>query len=206
MTTRNLLRRQMRDRRRALTADLRQQAAQSLVAVLTSQAVYHSARHIAAYVAVEGELDPMLLLLRAHEDGKQLYLPVLQAKRDAPLGFFRYTPGIALQPNRLGIPEPPVSRGGCISPQSLDLVLTPLVAFDGNGHRLGMGGGFYDRSFAFLRTGAVKPMLLGLAYEFQRLEQLHEENWDVALAGVATERRCYFFDSRETKPACTTGS
>src|SRR5687767_13746260 len=88
--------------------------------------------------------------------------------------------------NRFGIPEP---TGRRCAPQQLDLVLLPLVAFDRRGARLGMGGGFYDRTFAFLRVaGRRKPRLVGLAHHFQEVAQLPREPWDVPLAAIVTER------------------
>jgi len=96
-----------------------------------------------------------------------------------------------LEPNFYGIPEPrPIEL---IDPRTLDLVLTPLVAFDGSGHRIGMGGGYYDRSFAFLRRRRYwrKPHLLGLAYELQKLPAIIPNDWDIPLDAVATEARIY---------------
>lgn len=183
----------MRTRRRTLDSATRAYAAGSLTALITALPCYQSTRYLAAYVAIEGELDPEPLLKQAYRDGKYIYLPVLSQERTATLRFLPWKPGMIMRPNRLGIPEPVVSDTVDIAPQALDLVLTPLVAFDRNGHRLGMGGGFYDRSFAFLKTGAAKPLLLGLAYEFQRLDHIEKASWDIPLAGVVTERRSYFF-------------
>ncbi|MGH8413911.1 MAG: 5-formyltetrahydrofolate cyclo-ligase [Gammaproteobacteria bacterium] len=197
MTTRNTLRQNLRARRRALDSATRAQAAESLAALLTTLPCYQSAGHLAAYVAVDGELDPEPLLRYAYHDSKQIYLPIVPATRTGALRFNPWEPDTNMHPNRLGIPEPIVADSVVTTPQDLDLVLTPLVAFDSAGHRLGMGGGFYDRTFAFLKAGANKPLLLGLAYEFQRLEAIEEASWDVPLAGVITERRAYFFVARD---------
>ncbi|MGH8399334.1 MAG: 5-formyltetrahydrofolate cyclo-ligase [Gammaproteobacteria bacterium] len=191
MTTRNTLRRDLRARRRVLDSVTRAQAAESLAALLITLSCYQSSRHLAAYVAVDGELNPEPLLRYAYRDGKQIYLPVVPATRTAALRFHPWEPGMRMRPNRIGIPEPETTDSVGIAPQDLDLVLTPLVAFDSAGHRLGMGGGFYDRTFAFLKVGANKPLLLGLAYEFQRLEHIDEASWDVPLTGVITERGTY---------------
>ncbi len=199
MTTRTTLRQKIRARRRVLDGVIRRQAAESLLTIVTALPCYRSAQHVAAYVAVEGELDPELLLRRAHADGKHVYLPLLPRERNAALGFLPWEPGLRMQANRLGIPEPSASGHTAIAPRLLDLVLTPLVAFDNYGRRLGMGGGYYDRTFAFLKTGITKPLLLGLAYEFQRFDPLYGESWDVPLAGVVTESHVYFF--AENPPA-----
>ena len=125
--------------------------------------------------------------------GKKIYLPVLAPAYSGKLWFVRYQPHSRMVKNKFGIPEPVAHQRQRISTGALDLVLTPLVGFDNQGNRLGMGGGYYDRTFAFLnnRKHLKKPHLLGLAYETQRLEKLACEAWDVQLHSVATEYR-YF--------------
>ena len=183
----------MRAQRQALDAASRLAAARKLAALVADLAGYRSARHIAAYTAVEGEMDPEPLMQQAHREGKQLYLPRLAAGRMRTLRFIRWTPGMRMQPNRIGILEPADDQDGEIPPEKLDLVLTPLVAFDRRGQRLGTGGGYYDRTFAFLKSGATRPLLLGLAYEFQLLEHIEPRSWDVPLNGVVTDQHVYLF-------------
>jgi len=154
---------------------------------------FQTARHIAVYIAMDGEIDPAELIAHARTAGKTLYLPVLEHADDGILEFAPWQPETPLYPNRFRIPEPRVSAESLRAAQDLDLVLTPLVAFDVHGNRLGMGGGYYDRSFAFLKTGVRKPLLIGLAYEFQRVSVLPAEPWDVPLAGVASDGGFYRF-------------
>ena len=122
--------------------------------------------------------------------------------RDAsiPLLFMRYEPHTEWTTNRFGIPEPIFDATLARRPDELDLVFTPLVAFNDAGHRLGMGGGYYDRSFAFLKTGLKnKPHLIGLAYDFQHLENSNRfvnRSWDIAMHAVVTEKKIYTFDKR----------
>jgi 5-formyltetrahydrofolate cyclo-ligase len=99
----------------------------------------------------------------------------------------------------VGIPEPERTHHQRIRPTALDLVLTPLVGFDDTGHRLGMGGGYYDRTFGFLnkRTRWRKPRLMGLAYELQRCQTLTRASWDVDLDAVATELAVYHFNRQD---------
>lgn len=182
----------MRERRRALASVQRQQAAGALAETVAGLAEFRDAAHVAVYMAMDGEIDPAPLVARAHESGKQIYLPVLVADT---LRFAAWHPDTLLYPNRFKIPEPRPQPDELRSPFELDLVLTPLVAFDARGHRLGMGGGYYDRSFAFLKAGMHKPLLIGLAYEFQHLPSLSVEPWDVPLAGVATD--CAFYRFRD---------
>ena len=138
-------------------------------------------------------MDPAPLLERAWALGKQVYLPVLAGAPAAHLLFAPYHRHSAMQANRFGILEPVVSNSELLPPQRLDLVLTPLVAFDASGTRLGMGGGFYDRSFAFRNNPAhlPRPLLLGLAYELQKVAELFRQAWDIPLDGIVTEQAVY---------------
>ena len=141
---------------------------------------------MACYLANDGELDPAPLVRRLRSSGREIYLPVL----DGPLlRFAPWTEGEPLRRNRFGIPEP-ATRHRARSALRLDVILVPLVVFDDAGNRLGMGGGFYDRTFARLqdRRAWRRPRLVGVAYGFQRVETLSARSWDVRLCGVVTER------------------
>ena len=120
------------------------------------------------------------------------WLPVL---RRGELRFARFHRGDRLVQNRFRIPEPIDKKSCQVAASELDLVLAPLVAFDGNGTRLGMGGVYYDRSFRFLRQRQnwSKPRLFGLAYEFQRVDHLQRRDWDIPVQGVLTESAIYRF-------------
>jgi 5-formyltetrahydrofolate cyclo-ligase len=147
-------------------------------------------------------MDPRPLMNYLWALGRSLYLPVLVGLHERRLWFSAYTPGDALVCNRYGIPEPARVHGRRIKTTALDLVLMPLVAFDATGHRLGMGGGYYDQCFGFLnrRTCWRKPRLVGLAYEFQQLPFIKPEPWDVALDAIATERHVYHCNRIDATP------
>lgn len=187
--SRDGIRRQMRQRRRALPATVRRHAAHALARHLGGSALFRRSRHIAFYLPNDGEMDLTPLIERAWAMGKHCYLPVLSPTFHNRLWFARYLPQTPLLPNRFGIPEPKRWWRSARPVWSIDLVLTPLVAFDRSGNRLGMGGGFYDRTLAYLplRQHWRKPLLLGIAYEFQRTEQLPHAPWDVPLDGIATD-------------------
>ena len=108
--------------------------------------------------------------------------------------FCEYQPHKKKKKNHFNIPEPPFSSNACIAVGNIDLVLVPLVGFTEKGQRLGMGAGFYDRSFAFLLNSPrpTRPFLLGLAYEWQKLTSFTEKIWDVPLNAVITEKQIYF--------------
>ena len=121
------------------------------------------------------------------------YLPVLSQRSRNRLCFAPARPGMEFRSNRFGIPEPVVPKNALVRTQDLDLILVPLVAFDARGNRLGMGGGFYDHSLEFLRHRGYwrKPLVLGLAHEFQRVDTLKPDPWDVPLAGIVTDQTIY---------------
>lgn len=193
MPDKQQLRTQLRQQRRGLSIYQQRLAARSLQQLICKQPAFIRAKRIAFYLANDGEIDPSLLLSRAVKQGKRCYLPILQKNRS--LLFGRYKPGDKLISNRFQIPEPIDKE--LLNPQELDLVFMPLVGFDRQGGRLGMGGGFYDRSFAYKQKfTAFKPginsqtpvLLIGLAHHCQELEQCPMEAWDIPLQGVATNR------------------
>ncbi len=184
----------IRRRRRDLDAAKRAACAEQVARRVAGSGWFRRSRRVAAYLAVGGELDPGPLIERAWALGKTVYLPVLDPLQPR-LWFARYRPGDALAYNRFGIPEPTAGDRRRLPPWALDLVLAPLVAFDAAGTRLGMGGGYYDRTFGYLRARRRwrKPHLVGLAYEFQRVPELPRRPWDVALDGCATEHALYWW-------------
>ncbi len=190
---RRALRAAIRRTRRALPPAEQARHADLCTHLLIGLSVFRNARRIAVYLPADGEIDTAPLIARARALGKMLYLPVLLPHGAGRLWFARYAADEALVDNRFGIPEPAHAVHTRISPLALDLVLTPLVAFDPQGHRLGMGGGFYDRSFAYLlrHTHWRRPRLIGLAHDFQCRPQLPHQPWDVPLHAVVTEKRVY---------------
>jgi 5-formyltetrahydrofolate cyclo-ligase len=191
------LRRSLRARRAALTPEQQRTAAARLIPHVTATRLFRVSRRIACYFPNDGEIDPTPLMDIIRSMRKQCYVPVLsrlsheslwfaEAHRDTPLVF-----------NRFGIPEPAVPARDLVRARELDLILAPLVAFDRAGNRLGMGGGFYDRSLAFLRHRHHwrKPHLLGLAHDFQQVDTLPANPWDIPLQGVVTDRGVYLVPS-----------
>ena len=187
------LRRMLRNARRALTPSEQRQAAQGLYRQLAQHPLSRRAKHISLYLPTDGEIDPRLLLRAAQRRGKATYLPVLSAWPRTKMVFQRMKPGEKLLPNRFRILEPRVNAKRQRKVWALDLVLLPLVGFDDAGGRLGMGGGFYDRSLAYLarRQSWRKPTLLGLAHECQKVDRLAQASWDVPLAGTVTDKQWY---------------
>jgi 5-formyltetrahydrofolate cyclo-ligase len=185
------LRRDMRARRRALSPRAAALASIAIVHRLIRLAPMRRARSVAGYWPVDGEPDVREALLVARARGAVVLLPVLST-RGSHMRFVPWQPGAPLVRNRYGIPEPLPARRRFYPAAAIDLVLAPLLAFDRRGHRLGQGGGYYDRAFAGI-AGRPRPWspIVGVAYEQQRVEELEAAPWDVPLSIVVTDRHTY---------------
>ncbi|SKA67780.1 5-formyltetrahydrofolate cyclo-ligase [Thiothrix eikelboomii] len=180
------LRKQIKKQRAALPKLEQQRLSRQAVQHLSRHRLFRSARNLALYLPVRGEADPCSLL-QAAKPGQRFFLPVLSLGHHAQLVFVEWNRATRFRNNRFNIPEPLLGRCKMLNPQQLDLVITPLVAFDARGTRLGMGGGFYDRSFAtkyYLKQ--AKPFLVGLAYPFQKVDHLERQAWDIPLDASCT--------------------
>jgi 5-formyltetrahydrofolate cyclo-ligase len=190
MTSPSSLRHRLRSARRALAPTKQRRHALRLKRLLGKHPAFLRAKRVAAYWPTDGEIDPFPLLRLAHARGKRCLLPVLRAHPKRKLWFVDYRPGEPLRKNHYGIPEPRMRNRRIRLPFALDLLLLPLVGFDADLHRLGMGGGYYDRTLAYRRQRSHwrRPRLIGIAHECQRVEYLEANPWDVPLDLVATEK------------------
>jgi 5-formyltetrahydrofolate cyclo-ligase len=183
-SARRQLRRELRAQRRAIPHALRAAADRAIQTQIRTLPEFRRAQRVALFLAFDGEpsLTPLIDLARRHH--KRLYVPVL---RGLTMTFAELEATDTLAPNFFGIMEPKL--GTKIAARELDLVLTPLVGFDDLGVRLGVGRGYYDRCFRFLRHRSLwrRPKLLGVAYELQRVPPLVPSSWDVPLWGIVTE-------------------
>ena len=185
---RTALRRDIRARRRATPASERIAAAEHLADHLLALPFVPAHGHVAGYWAVDGEIGLHAWQLRLPET--LIYcLPVLHD--DNQLRFAPWRPGAPLVANRYGIPEPETAAGELLAPEDMALVVLPLVAFDAQCRRLGMGAGWYDRSFAFRRERSAPPWLVGAAFARQQVDALLPEPWDVPVDAVCTERESF---------------
>ena len=187
-TDRHALRRELRERRRALPAPTRIAAAESLADRLLAFPFVPASGHVAGYWAMDGEIGLHAFQLRLPTP--LVYcLPVLHG--DGSLRFAPWKPGDALVTNRYGIPEPDVEPDGALKAEDMASIVLPLVGFDADCHRLGMGGGWYDRSLAFRHAKGPAPWLVGAAFDAQRIDAIAVEAWDVRLDAVCTEAATY---------------
>lgn len=185
--SRALLRARMSVRRNELDARQRVAAAAGVLHSLEALPEFRTARNVAGYWAVRGELPLNLVVAALTRRGQHYFLPVLGHARQ--LQFAEYRDGTAIASNRVGIPEPQADVSERCTARDLDLIVLPLLAFDRAGHRLGTGGGWYDTSLAFVRTAArpARPLLVGAGYAFQEAPAIPVEPWDVPLDCVATD-------------------
>ena len=178
-TLRNQLRQQIRKTRVNLTALQQQQAEDSITQQALAFIEERNAQHIALYISFDGEISTDKLIKILWAQGKQVYLPVLHPFNPNHLLFLRYLPDIPMVKNKFGIWEPKLNVQNVLPLDELDILFTPLVAFDKQGNRLGMGGGFYDRTLQHWQKSSFIPV--GLAHQCQQVEQLPTEAWDVPL-------------------------
>ncbi|RLA47284.1 MAG: 5-formyltetrahydrofolate cyclo-ligase [Gammaproteobacteria bacterium] len=190
------LRQDIRRKRRSLTAPQQNKAARDLLAVLRGLNQYNCARRLAFYLPNDGEIDPCKLMEQAIKQGKICYLPVVKPLKQNRLHFVRYQSHTPLVENQFGILEPRLSTNRIALPWTLDVIFVPLVAFDRFGTRLGMGGGYYDRTLAnYHASGACKPLLIGLAHSCQEVDRLQRSVWDVPMDLIATDQELVVVNS-----------
>ena len=191
---RKTLRAELRARRRAISPDERFEAQRRVALNVQRRFALRPGQRVAVYAPLPEELDvgPLIELVRRHQG--HIYLPRLIDRRKRRMRFVAARGPLSL--NRLGILEP--ADAEWIGPRQLDLVFLPLVGFDAAGMRLGMGAGYYDRAFSFLRTRGVwrRPKLIGVAFAIQRVPALHRAPHDVLLDAVVTEQGVHEFFHR----------
>ena len=186
---RQQIRTQIRRQRQALSPQQQQQAAQQVAERALSLPLLAQARNVALFLSFDGELDTRPLISRLWQRGQQVYLPVLHPFSTGQLLFIRYLPDTPLTPNRYGIPEPSLNLTELAPLDTLDIILVPLVAFDARGQRLGMGGGFYDRTLQHWHQHGVLPA--GLAHCCQQVPALPTEQWDIPLPVIITPEKVW---------------
>lgn len=173
-------------------------ASNQLVQQVLSQTELMRQQHFALYLAHDAELATAPLITALWQAGKQVYLPVLHPFCSGYLLFLRYEPSTPLRLNRFGIAEPQLNCTSVHPVAALDVIFTPLVAFDQTGNRLGMGGGFYDRTLSQLNPlpARQQPQIIGLAYACQQVAQLPVAAWDQPLNSVITPQQYWKFPHR----------
>lgn len=182
------LRRKISAQRRALPDGTRRLASSQAARQFWRLPATRRARVLACYAAVRGEISCDQITIRARARGATVCMPVLKAKR---LVFVKLTVRGRTRRNRFGIPEPLAGPGRARLLSDIDIIVMPLIAFDHDGRRLGAGGGYYDRTLQSVarRKWRRRPLLVGIAYDFQSVAQLPERAWDAPMDAVITETK-----------------
>lgn len=184
-TERQQLRKQLRAARNALSASEQQQASEALCSQL-SGILPVSLHRIAGYLANDGEITLQPTLDYCFRKNIAVSLPVLHPFTGKHLLFQDYHQQTPMALNRFGISEPGLDCTAIRLLQMHDCLLMPLVGFDAQGNRLGMGGGFYDRTLATLTQQNTSPLLIGVAHDCQQVATLPIEPWDIPLDMIIT--------------------
>lgn len=170
---------------------------------------------VALFLSIDGEIDTTQTIKTLWDNGHQVYLPRIHPFNPKQLIFLRYNLYTPLIKSPLGMNEPALNCQQLCPVNQLNIIFTPLVAFDAQGHRLGMGGGFYDRTLAPLyakhtqnpqfddkihdkknhndyrnnyHNKGSKPRIIGLAHNCQQVEQVPTESWDLPLTQIITPK------------------
>lgn len=190
------IRQTVRQLRQSVTQQAALNAATDISDKMTQLPFYQQSSHIACFLSFDGEIGTQFIIERLLQDKNQCFLPKLRPTKPNRLWFMPYQRNTPLEQNRFGIAEPnlPVNQARAVS--QLDIILMPLVAFDDQGNRLGMGGGFYDATLAHLakEDHQSQPKCIGIAYDDQKVTDIPAEPWDFPLDGVLTEKAFYDFN------------
>ena len=195
---RDAIRKTIRASRRALTNEAQQNASEKLLSTLITHPKILKAKRVSVTLAYDGEIDLICFIEWCWQQNKQVYLPVVHPDEPGQLIFVEYTLNTEMNINRYGIKEPKlIIENSCFANTcpvtELDIVFTPLVAFDQQGNRIGMGGGYYDRLLSPWFEKQTGPYPIGLAHDCQYLDALPIQNWDVPLPEIITPTHHFCF-------------
>lgn len=192
--SRSDIRSSVRQLRKNLSADFQHHAAQNIATRVMELPRVQNAHTVSLFLSFDGELNTRPLIERLWQAGKSIYLPVLHPFSRGNLLFLRYSAESEMVLNHFGIEEPRLNVQQVLPVSRLDIIFTPLVAFDATGQRLGMGGGFYDRTLQDWESAFAQqcgPYPIGLAHDCQRVDALPVQEWDVPLPEIITPSTHY---------------
>ena len=171
--------------RRDLDVEVRSLASRRIATTFLNSHYFYRAARIGCYISMPDEVATSDMFARAWLASKRIYCPVVASRRR--LRFVEVTRESRLERSKFGLFEP--VDGDEILPLELDVVIVPVVAFDGAGHRIGMGGGYYDTTFSALGRcrNSLHPKLVGVAFNCQKVPKIKANPWDIALSDVLTE-------------------
>ena len=214
LSERASIRHSVRIKRNALSHTEQNVAANNIALKLQSLAHIKAATHIAIYLANDAELSLQPFIYWCWQHNKQVYLPVIHPFSKGHLLFLHYSQHTKLVKNTYGITEPKLDVNSVIPIEQLEIILTPLVAFDNTGARIGMGGGYYDRTLAYWYSiyqqqlteqteqarqakatqKVQKNHPIGIAHDCQHLAHIPSQTWDVPLPEIITPTQHFMFE------------
>lgn len=193
MQDRQQLRQRLRLARKSLTDAQQEVASENLLQMIINAKLLHGVRSCAAYLSNDGELNPQQLIQYCWQNKIQPTLPVLHPFTAGNLLFLNYRSDSVMCTNKYGIPEPLCEVQNVVPLRNIDVLFVPLVGFDDKGNRLGMGGGYYDRTLHCLAVQKAEQNrltnIIGLAHDCQQVDRLPVQNWDVPLDAIITPTR-----------------
>ncbi|WP_259365793.1 5-formyltetrahydrofolate cyclo-ligase [Colwellia sp. MB02u-6] len=208
MSTRNEIRKSLRTKRQGLSQVEQKEFSDDLLIQLSARRDVLAAKNIALYLANDSELDAMPFIKWCWQNNKKIYLPVIHPFSHGQLLFLHYDENSAMKKNNYGILEPKLDVRLIKTISEIDIIFTPLVAFDRLGNRLGMGGGFYDRTLSswyqqyryqnqeldVTSSKLTKPYPIGLAHDIQLIDAIPTQLWDIPLPEIITPTKQYKFN------------
>jgi 5-formyltetrahydrofolate cyclo-ligase len=208
MSTRNEIRKSLRTKRQGLSQVEQKEFSDDLLIQLSARRDVLAAKNIALYLANDSELDAMPFIKWCWQNNKKTYLPVIHPFSHGQLLFLHYDENSAMKKNNYGILEPKLDVRLIKTISEIDIIFTPLVAFDRLGNRLGMGGGFYDRTLSswyqqyryqnqeldVTSSKLTKPYPIGLAHDIQLIDAIPTQLWDIPLPEIITPTKQYKFN------------
>lgn len=205
MDIRKELRKTIRNKRLSLAPNIQLTSANQLCSLLSLHPKVISSQHIALYLANDGELNTTPFIKWCWAQNKTVYLPVIHPFSKGHLLFLEYSENTSMVQNRFGIYEPKLNVSLIQPIKNIDIIFTPLVAFDQSGARLGMGGGFYDRTLQrwhehFKKNQLTRPYPIGLAHNCQQVDYIPVEHWDIPIPEIITPSQHYIFNSTNITP------
>ena len=206
------IRQLIRNKRQLLDQNTQRQQANLLAERLKAHPKIADAKSIAIYLSNDGELNTQKFIHDCWQRNIKTYLPVIHPFSKGHLLFLHYDRHTLMKKNKYGIAEPQLNVQHVLPVTEIDIIFTPLVAFDNTGARLGMGGGYYDRTLAswsnkksnqqpnkkseqkFSQNDvSKKPYPIGLAHDFQQVEKLPTEPWDIPIPEIITPNENFKF-------------
>ncbi len=183
----------IREKRKQLSQEAIARAAKQVAAQLIHIPQLIDSKKIAYYIAQEGELDPAAFIHIEEYQNKHFFLPVVDPADNKKLTFYHHDLSTPLIENRFGIKEPKIDHQTPADILQLDIALIPLVSFDQHCNRIGRGAGYYDRTLSFVNANPSqkRPLLIGLAYEFQKIDEIIPSDWDIPMDMIVTEKTVY---------------